>query len=302
MEEKKFAVILSAYNGEKYIQEQLESILSQTYKNIEIVVRDDGSKDNTIQIVEQYINKGKNIRLIKGKNLGFVKSFFELLKLVEADYYAYCDQDDIWKKDKIERAYLGLSKLDDTKPNLFFSNSDYYDMEMNFVAHGEKEKVYNFRNSLVECVTQGMAMCINKKARDMIVKNIPEKCTFHDQWTYMLCSAFGELYYDDKSLVKYRRHTKAVTAEGKSFIELQIWRIKKILFGNMLKTIKEQIKEFYKIYGEELKEEDKKIIKLFVNEKYSFTNSIKKCFYPKRFRRKIVDEILLRIMFLCGII
>ena len=167
MEEKKVAILMSTYNGEKYLKEQLDSLLNQTYKNIDIYIRDDESKDSTVEIIENYMKSVDNIKLIKGKNLGFVKSFFELLKNVEeADYYAYCDQDDIWMEDKIQRVVEHLSKLDENKPNLYFSNSDYYDGEMNFVAHGDSKKVYNFRNSLVECVSQGMTMCINKKARD----------------------------------------------------------------------------------------------------------------------------------------
>lgn len=179
MESKKVAILISTYNGEKYLKEQMDSLLNQTYKNIDIYIRDDSSTDGTIKIIEEYIKNTSNIKLIKGENLGFVKSFFELLKEVrEADYYAFCDQDDIWMEDKIERAVEFLSKLDENKANLYFSNSDYYDGEMNFIAHGEEKKVYNFRNSLVECVSQGMTMCINKKARDEIAKNIPRKLRF----------------------------------------------------------------------------------------------------------------------------
>ena len=88
MKEKKVAVIMSTYNGELFIREQLDSILNQTYKNIEIVVRDDGSKDKTVEIIKEYMQKYPNIVLHQGENLGFIKSFFELLKLAEADYYA----------------------------------------------------------------------------------------------------------------------------------------------------------------------------------------------------------------------
>ena len=95
---------MSTYNGEKYVREQLDSILNQTYKNIEIVVRDDGSKDNTVKIIKEYQEKYKNIKLVTGKNLGFIKSFFELLKITESDYYSYADQDDIWMENKIELA------------------------------------------------------------------------------------------------------------------------------------------------------------------------------------------------------
>ena len=93
MENKKVAVIMSTYNGERFIREQLDSILNQTYKNIEVVVRDDGSKDKTVEIVKEYMEKYSNIVLYQGENLGFIKSFFELLNLAEADYYSYADQD-----------------------------------------------------------------------------------------------------------------------------------------------------------------------------------------------------------------
>lgn len=297
---KKVAIVMSTYNGEKYIEEQLNSILKQSYRNIHIFIRDDGSKDNTVSILEKY--KDNNITLIKGENCGFVKSFFSILKQVDDyDYYAFCDQDDVWEENKIERTVNMLSKLDETKPNLYFSNSDYYDIDLKFVAHGEVNKIYNFKNSLVECVSQGMTMCINKTARDMLVENIPQNCISHDCWIYMLCAGLGNMVYDKESLVKYRRHTTSVTAEGKNFIQLQVWRIKKFIFNDSLKLIRKQLIEFGEIYSDKLNEEDKKLIKLFMNEKYSFMNSIKKAFYPKKFRKKTVDEILLRILFLIGL-
>ena len=79
MADKKVAVIMSTYNGESFIREQLESILEQTYRNVEIIVRDDGSKDDTVSIVKEYQKKHKNIKLYEGENLGFVKSFFFFL-------------------------------------------------------------------------------------------------------------------------------------------------------------------------------------------------------------------------------
>lgn len=297
--EKKVAILLSAYNGEKYIKEQIDSLICQTYKNIHIYIRDDGSKDNTISIIKEY--KNENITLIEGKNCGYIKSFFALLEKVEnADYYAFCDQDDVWREDKIERTIEKLSKLDEDKPNLFSSNSDYYDIDLNFVEYGEINRIYNFRNSLVECISQGMTMCINKTARDMLVENTPKNCISHDCYIYMLCAGLGQIVYDKEPLVKYRRHTTSVTAEGKNFIELQIWRIKKFLLGDSLKLIRKQIIEFGNLYMDKLNGEDRKILSLFMNEKYSFIKAIKKTFYPKKFRKKLSDEILLRILFLIG--
>ena len=190
------------------------------------------------------MNNYKNIFFTKGENIGFINSFFELLNMCNsADYYAYCDQDDVWMEDKISRAVEYLSKLDDNKPALYFSNSDYYDSNLNYIATAEKKKYYNFRNSLVECVTQGMTMVINKKTKEVISQNRPEVCLYHDWWTYMICSGFGEIIYDDKSLVKYRRHNKSVTVEGKSRFELLKWRMSQFILGDSLKKIKIQLRE-----------------------------------------------------------
>lgn len=301
MENKEVVILMSTYNGEKYISEQIESLLNQTYKHIKIFIRDDGSKDRTIEIIKDFRQKNKNIILVEGENVGFINSFFELLKNSDnADYYAYCDQDDIWMEDKIERAVKFLEKTDSNKPVLYFSNSDYYDGDMNFLATAEKNKIYSFRNSLVECVTQGMTMVINNKTRETIVSNIPETCLYHDWWTYMICSGFGEIVYDDKSLVKYRRHNKSVTVEGRSKLQLFIWRVKEFIIGDSLKQIKKQLQEYERFYYNELSEENKKLIKLFTNEKYNFGIALKKIFYPHRFRRKFFDEISVRLLFIFG--
>ena len=197
MSDKKVAVIMSTYNGEKFVAEQIESILDQTYSNIEIVIRDDGSKDNTVNILKEYSKKYNNIKLYEGENIGFIKSFFELLKLAEADYYAYADQDDVWLPNKIKLAVKSLEKLDNTKPNMAFGNSDYYDENMKFLSKGPRNKKYNFLTALFSCVTQGMTMTVNKKTRDMIVENMPKSCFFHDWWTYLLCMGLGNVAYAD---------------------------------------------------------------------------------------------------------
>lgn len=300
---KKVAILLSTYNGEKYLREQIDSILNQTYDNFELIVRDDGSKDSTVEIVKEYMEKSDKITLLVGKNLGFIKSFFELLKHSDADYFSFADQDDIWLPNKIELAVNSLNKLDDTKPNMAFSNVDYYDTEMNFMGNGDsKDKKPYFLNSLYECINQGMTMVINKTARDYIIKNIPEKCFFHDWWTYMICTAFGNVVQDDVVTVKYRRAKTNATVEGQGKITLLMWRIKKLFLGDGMKDIKAQQTMFKNIFYKDLSDENKKILDTFEGEKYSFGKALKKTFYPKKIRRKLVDDISVRILFLFGIL
>ncbi len=301
MEEKKVAVVLSTYNGEKYVKNQIDSILNQTYKNIEIYVRDDGSKDRTIDVLKEYEEQGK-IKLYPKENVGFIKSFFECLSFCkDADYYAFCDQDDEWFEDKIERAIVKLNEKDSNKPLLYFADYDFYDDNMQFISHSKSHKYGpSFRNAIVDCITLGINTVINKKARDIMVNSGIQKSCGHDWTAYMICSSMGEVIYDKVSTLKYRRTGKNVSPGGKGFIAFQIWRIKKFFVNDYFSNVKEELIEFENLFGDKLSEKDKKILSLFTNKKYSFKNSIKKVFYPKMFRQKLIDEIMLRVIFLIG--
>ncbi len=301
MEEKKVVVIMSTYNGEKFVKEQLDSIINQTYRNVEIVVRDDGSSDNTVAIIKEYQQKYDNIELHEGKNVGFVKSFFELLKLAEADYYSYADQDDVWIENKIELAVEALNKLDNSKPNMVFGNSDYYDENMKFIGKGERNKKYSFLKSLFACCGQGMTMTVNKKTRDMIIENNPKSCFFHDWWTYILCVGLGNVAYNNVTTVKYRRRKENATSEGQGYIRLLIWRFKNLLLNDGMQDIKQQMLNFKDYYYYQLSKENKDIIDLFSSD-YSLENSLKKAFYPKRIRNRLIDDIMIRIIFLMGVL
>ena len=155
-ENKEVAVVISTYNGEKWIKDQLDSIINQTYKNIKIFVRDDGSKDGTLDILREYSNKGQII-LEEGQNIGYIKSFFKVLENAkDFKYYAFCDQDDIWMDFKIERAVEALEKKDNNKVLMYFSDYDYYDADMNFKEHfNGYKKGPSFRNSIVDPVRGG---------------------------------------------------------------------------------------------------------------------------------------------------
>ncbi len=300
-ENEEVAVVMSTYNGEKWIKEQLDSIINQTYKNIKIFVRDDGSKDGTVNILKEYANKGLII-LEEGKNIGYIKSFFKVLENAKGfKYYAFCDQDDIWMEFKIERAVENLNKKDNNKVLMYFSDYDYYDGEMNFKEHFKGwKKGPSFRNSIVDAITLGTCSVINENARKIILENGSEDICSHDWWTYFVCAGLGDVIYDKIATIKYRRHGNNVSACGKSFIKLQIYRIKNFIFGDYFKMVKLQILKFDKCFYKELSEENKKLLSLFTNKKYNLKIALKKVFYPKMFRQNIIDEIMLRFMFLIG--
>lgn len=306
----KVIVLMSAYNGERYITEQIESILNQTYPNIELYVRDDGSRDQTLSILQKYEQDGK-LQLFQGENLGFINSFFEVMrKCGDADYYAWCDQDDVWLPEKIERAVKKLQrdkiehKEETEKPVLYFSSYDYYDNNMKFEKHGLiHKKGPSFSNSLLDCISLGFNSVFNQCARNMMLKNQPEHCCGHDWWTYMVCAAFGRVIYDQKYVsVKYRRLENSVSPGGKNFFAMQIWRFKKFFLNDYFKNIREQMEEFSNIYINQLKPENQKVMRLFSDRKYSLGRVIKKVFYPHYFRQGLIEEIMVRILFMWDIL
>ena len=108
---KKIDILLATYNGEKYLQEQIESILNQTYTDFRLLISDDASTDNTIKIIEEYAKKDKRIlTFVQKENLGVIKNFEFLLNKVENEYFMFSDQDDIWMKEKIEKS---LAKIEE---------------------------------------------------------------------------------------------------------------------------------------------------------------------------------------------
>lgn len=209
---------MATYNGEKYLQEQLESIIKQTYQNWELLIRDDGSKDSTIYIVEKYIEKYPNkIFLIKDNfnNLGACYNFLKLLEIASAEYIMFSDQDDVWLKDKIEITLEKMLENESAYPNLPIAI--YTDLE---VIDSDKNTIYNsyyksiklnpkkqtrlghilIRSSLTGCTTM-----INKKLISIILP-YPKGILMHDLWICFISNIFGKAIFIDKQTILYRIH------------------------------------------------------------------------------------------------
>jgi rhamnosyltransferase len=292
---------MSTYNGKKYIEQQLDSIFNQTYKNIEILIRDDGSTDGTIELLHEYEKTGK-IELVTGENLGIWKSVYWLAANTgEADYYSFADQDDIWSSDKIERSVSAFDKIEQEKPALYFCNFDYYDEEMNFSSHRNRLGVeLTFINSLVNFIAYGFTCVINEKMRHLFLQMPTDIQFYHDYLFLILATAFGDAIYEDDYVgAKYRRHGKNVSVTNESTLKLLIWRVKNFLLNDEFKY-KEKWSKFSEIYSEELDDRNKEILKWFTKQGYSFGNAMRRTFYTKRYREALLDELALRAMFLVG--
>ncbi|MBQ9277896.1 MAG: glycosyltransferase family 2 protein [Lachnospiraceae bacterium] len=300
---KKVIILLSSYNGADHIREQIESILSQTYKDISLYVRDDGSTDGTVDILNEYEKEGKLI-LYKGKNVGFIKSFLWLVRHAKkADYYAYADQDDVWLPEKISMAVKRLDEESPDKPLLYFSNYNLCDDDLNFIKTCDEEgliKKPSFANALVDCMPLGFNAVFNYKAKELIAKDTPKYSCGHDWWTYILCQGLGKVIYDNRPTVNYRRTGHNVSPGGMSFIKFQIWRFKKFFINDYFSNCRKMLREFEYYYKDDLSENDKKVLALFTHKRYNFMAMIKKLFYPHRFRQGLFDELAVRFLFIIG--
>ena len=304
MIQKKVMVLLATYNGAPYLRGQLDSILNQSYKNIEIMVRDDGSTDGTRNILEEY--RGKQlIEVVYGGNIGPIKSFFWLAENAkEADYYSFADQDDIWLPDKISRAVEHLEKGDNTLPQVYFSNFDFCDSQMNYIR---TSPIFSHPQSLVRVLVGsqlavGFTLVFNSAIKRFIEDVAPFDLEIygHDQWFTLMGLTLGVLVYDPTVTAKHRRHEGNVSHYKVNFFQLQMERVKNFLINNEQKALMDTLYHFYGLHKDEMNEKDRKYFELFGNRKYNFKKAIRKCFFPERFRDKWFDEIAIRVLFLTG--
>lgn len=212
---KKVTILLSVYNGAKYLREQLVSILNQKNVSIRIIIRDDCSTDNSVNLINQFIKDTScPIKLIKGDNLGFAESFSALLKEAyiyhpDSDYYAFADQDDVWMEDKLISAITKISEIEDaTLPCGYCSNCTLVDSNLNYIRlmHNRKIEISKER-ALIQNIATGCTMLFNYTALKYYVENKPAKILVHDYFMYLICIYLGRFIYDSESHINYRQHS-----------------------------------------------------------------------------------------------
>lgn len=279
----KVLVLMSTYNGEKYVKEQIESILQQVSIDFSILIRDDGSNDNTLKILESYSSNNK-IKIIKGQNYGYIRSFTilvkEAVKMKDYDYFAFADQDDYWYPNKLFIAINKLIKENNNIPLLFCSNSEIMDANGQLKGELFVKNPCQIRkgNILINTLTQGCSMVFNHKALILYAENPPIK-TIHDRWLMMLCNFMedGKIIYDHTPLFAYRVHeNNAIGIRKKS----KGWNSVKDSFKYWFCDKKERpfytmAMEFYKIMGDKLKRSDLIVLEKYINYRKSIYHRIR---------------------------
>lgn len=244
---------MSTYNGERYLREQIDSLLNQTYKDWKLYIRDDGSTDETISIIESYVNDYPDlIVLLKDDlgNLGSARSFMRILSVVDADYYMFCDQDDVWLPNKVKDTINVMYPLDVEYENLpicVFTDLSMCDNNLNIIQDylvrylgREPDRINKnsfYRTFVFHSPVFGCTMMINQIAKTL---SLPFDFVWHDTWVSMICKRKGIMSYIDKSTILYRRTgvnvsgvKKELSVKDYLLILVDLDRIKKMLSYNL---------------------------------------------------------------------
>ena len=301
-------VLLSTYNGARFLPAQLDSLLAQDYPRIAIFIRDDGSSDETRALLQEYANRNSSITLIFGENIGVVPSYLELLRLGGGteDFYAFCDQDDVWETDKISTAVARLSGQADPESSLYCGRVKYVDEDLHDIGLSGIPRYVGWRNAVVENIVTGCTVVMGDKLRRLMLKTDGTGVLMHDWWAYLVGSAFGAIVYDPEAKILYRQH-------GNNVSQPDISRMKRILrvAGEFWQRYKEtqtgfislqQAHAFTGVYGPMMNAEDKRIVDRLwsLRKGAGLLQRFRYALVPEVYRNHRLDNLVLRIMVILG--
>lgn len=284
MNENTVAILMSTYNGAKYLKDQLQSIINQSYSNWHLYIRDDGSSDETVEIIKSYAKKDSRISIIHDTlgNIGSVRSFFYLLEQVDSNFYMFSDQDDYWKQDKIQKSIILLKQHNHKrKPICVYTNLQIVDdnLEGNELLLTKTWQDFSklfFTNNLYGCT-----MLFNNFLKEKIKFDQLnyDNIYVHDWWLALVCAIFGEIYYLDEPTILYRQHYGNQIGATSKNINVLIKRLfSKSKDEKSLQSTILFAEELEKLYGAELKSSNiQGYVKNYatISNKSSFFNNLK---------------------------
>jgi glycosyltransferase involved in cell wall biosynthesis len=297
------AILLCTYNGDKFIEEQLISFSKQTHKNLKVWVSDDNSTDKTLEILQRYQKDWGKDRLFitKGPQKGCVENFMNITcnENISADFYAYADQDDIWKSNKITRSIENLESFTET-PALYGTRTELIN------AYGESiglsplfTKAPSLKNALLQSIAGGNTMVFNNKAMKLLREAGELKVVSHDWWAYILISGVGGvIIYDPIPSLLYRQHDANVIGENRS-LKAKLQRAALIFNGRYRKWNNINIKAISKVQNLFSIDSWKTVEEFNEIRNSSFFNRLIMLWRSGIHRQSLIDNIGLLVASIC---
>lgn len=244
-------VILATYNGERFLPEQLESLAAQSRKPDRLVLRDDGSTDRSVELVQAWADRsGVTLQQIMGRRLGPARSFLTALQAADqADIFLFCDQDDVWQPFKIARALEYVPWAKGAVPSLCATRLEVVDEQLKALRLSPLPKNLSFSSAVCESLLTGCTMAFNAPFRELLVRALPEQAGMHDWWCYLLATGANgaTLYFDPTPTVLYRQHGGNALGAGPRGWRALLARWQRF-FGRDSVMRSRQLQEFAKLH------------------------------------------------------
>jgi len=270
------SIVMATYNGEKYLREQIESILSSTYKDFELHITDDGSQDKTMEILEQYRRKYPDKIHIKRNeaNMGAARNFLNAVMGMTSEYIMLCDHDDVWRMDKIARAIKRVKQMEvqfgkDT-PIAVFTDAYVTDENLNIIHDSFfrscrlNPRLTDLPHLLMENKLIGCTVMINQAVLRILQSGpLPARVKFHDHWLGLIAASAGRIGFIKEPTMLYRQHGSNVVG-NRGYISYVADRVSNI--RKQRKSLMElymQAEEFAFLYGSHIEKGNLEIIRNF---------------------------------------
>ncbi len=266
----KVNILMSTYNGQQFLAEQIRSIQEQSYTDWTLFIRDDGSSDNTKEILKDFEHQDSRIHLIdsdKSDNLGVIKSFHKLVNHDRADYYFFSDQDDVWLPNKLELSLKEAQNYPADLPLMVYMDLKVVNQDLEIMTESMvKSQSHHANTELVQeltenTVTGGVAM-INHALAEMWQET--DDILMHDWYLALLASAFGNLVFIDQPGELYRQHSDNVLGARTLSKRFKKWIRPHILFAVYWDLIKNSQKQARHLLQMPLSQSNRELIEAFV--------------------------------------
>ncbi|MFS1663869.1 glycosyltransferase family 2 protein [Streptococcus sp. zg-JUN1979] len=266
----KVNILMSTYNGQAFLAEQIESIRSQTFKDWQLLIRDDGSSDKTREIIESYVQKDERISFINAndcRNIGVINSFYQLLKYEEADYYFFSDQDDVWLEDKVARQLQVLTNERTDIPIMVYMDLKVVDSQLrvtheSMIATQSHHANTLLRQELTENTVTGGVSALNHCLAELWTDT--QELLMHDWYLALIASALGKLIYIDRPGELYRQHDNNVLGARTLQKRLKNWLNPQALVSKYWYLIRSSQKQAKHLLKLDLAEDNRALVEAYV--------------------------------------
>ncbi len=274
----KVSIVMSTYNGEKYIKEQIDSILGSTYQDINLYISDDCSSDHTMEIINSYQKEDPSRIYVhrNERNMGYTLNFLSAVTKADSDYVMLCDQDDVWKKDKIELTLMEMKRLEarhgNAVPIAVFTDAQVVDEKLetlhpSFFQSGNLNPLKtDLPHILMENKLIGCTVMINQALRDILAQRpLPRHARYHDWWIALIAAALGEISFLPKATLLYRQHGNNVVGDQSFLAYVKKRAVALPKQRGTITALQKQAEEFLALYQDRIPVDNYRIIHRFAH-------------------------------------